>query len=478
MEENNDIIQPNPPRRRRKRTKWQNFKEAYLPVLIVLVAVILIIVFVTSSFKRAKGGETTDPASQTTTEPSVDISDQLQQEADSLLSQAEVLAAQYDYQAAINLLNTYSGGVNNSPELLNKINAYTEAYNALVPVEDLSSIPNLCVRLLIADLDRALADTSYGTYDENYITTTEFKAILQDLYDNGYMLVSIYDIATKRVDADGNVTISAGDLRLPEGKKPLVLTQEAVNYFTYMVDSDGDGLADAGGDGMASRLIIDPTTGKLTNEMVDASGNTVTGAFDLIPILNEFVEAHPDFSYKGAKAIISLTGYDGLFGYRTDPDTATAISQDYYDQQLADVAPIIAKVKADGYDLACFTYGYERYDSLSNADIQADLDKWKAEVTPLLGEVDILVYPYGSDIGSTTAYSGSKYTTLKEAGFNYFITMGTDYAWGQFDSAYFRQSRLWISGQNMIDYPNRFEKFFDASSVLDPGRTATTEPEA
>ena len=70
MEENKDFMQPTPPRRRRKRSKWQDFKEAYLPVLIALVAVILIIVFISGSVNRAKGPvtESTPAASVQTTE--------------------------------------------------------------------------------------------------------------------------------------------------------------------------------------------------------------------------------------------------------------------------------------------------------------------------------------------------------------------------------------------------------------------------
>ena len=42
------------------------------------------------------------------------------------------------------------------------------------------------------------------------------------------------------------------------------------------------------------------------------------GKYDLVPILDRFVEEHPDFSYRGAKAILALTGYNGVLGYRTD----------------------------------------------------------------------------------------------------------------------------------------------------------------
>ena len=43
---NNQPINP----RRRKRSKWEIFKEAYLPMIIVAVAAILIIVFIRTVF--------------------------------------------------------------------------------------------------------------------------------------------------------------------------------------------------------------------------------------------------------------------------------------------------------------------------------------------------------------------------------------------------------------------------------------------
>ena len=32
-------------------------------------------------------------------------------------------------------------------------------------------------------------------------------------------------------------------------------------------------------------------------------GTVSAGSYDLVPILNDFIDEHPDFSYKGAKAI-------------------------------------------------------------------------------------------------------------------------------------------------------------------------------
>lgn len=467
----NENVQPAPPRRRRKRSKWQNFKEAYLPVIIAVLALVLIISFIVGSLNRGKKPDDNNPSGTgSSSEPSLSSSELLQQEIDTLLKEAEALAAQYDYEGAMEKLSSYSGGINTSETLMTKYQEYYDAFGSLIPWNDINDVPNLSFRLLIADLSRALADEDYGdSFNSNYVTIGEFEKILQELYDNGYMLVSIYDLAPKTVDDDGDVTITKGTIYLPEGKQPIVLTQVGVNYFTYIVDGDGDGIADKDGSGFASRLVLDENGG-LTNEMVDAQGNVITGSFDLVTILNDFIAEHPDFSYQGARATLAVTGYDGLFGYRTDPETATKISKEYYDQQVAEVKGVIDKLRADGYDIACYSYDFADYGSMSAAEITADLELWNTEVKPLLGDVDIMVYPY-DDIGSTNLYTGNKYELLRDFGFTYFVSKdSTIPAWGQITDEYARMMRREVGGSLMAYSPDLFDDLFSAEKVRDSNR--------
>ena len=53
-------------------------------------------------------------------------------------------------------------------------------------------------------------------------------------------------------------------------------------------------------------------------------GSISVGAYDLVPLLDEFIEEHPDFSYRGAKAVLAFTGYNGILGYRTAASYGTA----------------------------------------------------------------------------------------------------------------------------------------------------------
>ena len=475
MEETTQDLTPERPRRkRRKRTRLEIFKEDYLPYIIAAVAVVIVVFFAVGGIRRAVTIHKAEVAKAKAESEAAALLEAQQNEAvRRLIEEADALAAGYDYDGAIAVLDSFEGDVSGFTELLTKRGEYVKAKSELVAWSDPSKIPNLSFQLLIADPARAFSDETYGkAYNRNYVTTDEFSKILQQLYDNGYMLVSLRDIISSTVNTDGSTSLSAATLYLPPDKKPLVLTQCAVNYFTYMTDGDGDGLPDKDGDGFASRLIVDDS-GKIVNEMIDAEGNLVTGAFDLVPILEAFIAEHPDFSYRGARAILAVTGYDGVFGYRTDFDTRENEDSDYYNEQVAGAKTIVKALRAAGYEIACYSYRNFSYGEETASRIDEDLDDWSLEVTPVLGDVGILVYPFGSDIAEyrAGAYSGDRYAVLRDAGFRYYIGMGnsTD-SWADVTGDYFRQTRRLVSGAYMAYSPEMFDDLFDATTVLNSQR--------
>ena len=469
MEEqkNNPNGQANP--RRKPRSKMQNFKEAYLPVIIIAVAVILIIVFIIGSIVRAveksKLEEQADLEAAASQQAQMD---ELNNKVNNLILQAEELAAGYDYDGAMDLLGSFEGDMNQFPQLADKIDEYAQAKSALVEWADPSKIPNLSVQLLIADPQRAFNHETYSySFKENFITLTEFSSILQQLYDNGYILVGPEDIMTAETDSSGKTVYQSTPLYLPSGKKPLMLTQTNVNYNLYLVDSDGDMIADKNGGGFASKLILDQN-GKITCEMVDSNGQTVYGAYDMIPILDEFVARHPDFSYRGAKAILAVTGYNGLFGYRTNAEAKEHFGQDAYTADVATIKAIAQTLRDSGYTLACYTYENIPYGTSTLEEIQTDLTRWNAEVLPILGSTNTLVYAQKSDITTEETYSGDVFNLLQENGFRYYIGFCQDAnPWMTFADNYVRQGRLMVTGANLRDQADLFTGLFDASAALD-----------
>lgn len=470
QQRNDSSRTPNP--RRRKRSQIQVFKEAYLPILIAAVAVLLIIVFIIGAVSRSIQRRKAETAASIAASSSLaEEQARLTAEAEDLVQRAAELAEQLDYEGAISLLNSFSGDSIQYPIILDAIIAYEDAQSKLVAWEDPAQVAQLSFQLLIADPQRAFTNADYGSsYNKNFITTDEFSAILQQLYENGYILVSLDDFLTTGTSADGSSIHQVKTLYLPEGKKPLMLTQTQVNYNTYMIDSDGDRLPDKGGAGFASRLVID-ANGDFACEIVNADGTQSTGAYDLVPILEAFIKENPDFSYQGARAILAVTGYDGLFGYRTNPSAKTTFGEDKYNEEVAGATKIINALRRAGYDIACYTYSNVAYGERGTQEIQADLTDWSNEVAPILGDCDILVYAKNSDISEVSTYSGSKFTVLKNFGFRYYLGFcesGTP--WATVADDYVRIGRFLVTGSNLAYHADWFTGMFDAATVLDSTR--------
>lgn len=468
--ENRDVRPINP--RRRKRTQLEIFKEAYLPVLIAGVAVLLIIIFIIGSISRSIQMRQAEKDASIAESVSIENEyNRLRAEADALIADAELLVDIYDYDGAIAILDRFSGDITQFTDLAAKRDEYVEAKSQLQAWSDPSQVLNLSFQLLIADPQRAFVDKSYGTaYNRNFVTTEEFSKILQSLYDNGYMLVSLNDIFTTEITETGATVYKENTIYLPAGKKPVILTQTNVNYNTYMIDGDGDKLPDKDGAGFASRLIIG-TDERFACEMVNSEGKTVTGDYDMIPILENFIEAHPDFSYQGARAVLAVTGYDGLFGYRTNPEAKDTFGASAYNQAVSDVKIIIDALRAAGYEIGCYTYGNVAYGSRSEAQIKADLNWWTAEVTPILGNVEILALAQLSDLSGTSGYGSQKHEILQQNGFRIYLGFCADgNTWASVNDNYVRMGRILVTGSNIAHHPDWFTGIFDATSILDPSR--------
>lgn len=429
-----DVTKPLVPKRRRRKSKQQIFKEKYLPFIILGVSAVLSLSFILGSVSRGR-----DRAAAKAQEER--ITQLLKDEAESLKTRSAAMAAEYDYENAMKTLASFSGGLANHQELLDLYNGYKTALGQLVVWDNLAEIPNLSFRTLMADLQKAAADPDRGSrYKKNYITTDEFSRILNQLYENGYVLVSLYDFAVPVTAEDGSVGVNRTSIRLPEGKKPIILTQEGVNFYSHTEKSGG----------FADCLTLS-AEGQVTCRMGENEGD-----FDLIPVLNAFLAEHPDFSYEGARATIAVSGYEGVFGLGLD--------------QSEEIRAVADKLRQQGYDLACYTYADMEYADYGVAGLKEDLDKWTAEIAPILGETDILVYPTGGDIKGQEAYTGSKYEVLHGFGFRYFVGVNNGAPWGMTTGEYARQQRTLVTGANLSEHPEWYAGFFDAATVLSAER--------
>lgn len=459
-----------PVRRERRKpvSPMRRFKNETLPLIITGITALLIVIFVIGSISRLITNiKYNNDAALKASEAAENEAQRQDKEAQDLLRDAALLASGYDYDQAIAKLEAFTGNKANYPEIETRLSEYKQQKSLLVAHNDPGAIPNLSFHVLIADPSRAWNNQELGgKYNRNFVTTDEFEKILNQLYINGYVLVDFDSFIAETVTGE-TITYSSKPLYLPDGKKPFMMTETMVNYFNYMIDGNGDGTPDKEGAGFASKLVLQ--NGEIKAQMVNSTGETVVGNYDLVPILENFIEEHPDFSYQGSRAILAVTGHEGVFGYRTNKSVIDTKGQAYYDAEVAGAKEVASALREAGYEFASYTYKNENYGKLAASDIQKDIGKWTAEVLPIIGSCDTLVFAQTSDISATGDYTSSKYSVLEQAGFRYFISNASSPSC-KVAANYVRQLRVMVTGTQMAHAATTYSKYFDAQNVLNSTR--------
>jgi hypothetical protein len=208
-------------------------------------------------------------------------------------------------------------------------------------------------------------DPTGRAFRDFFVTVGEFRSILGQLDANGWTLVDIHRAV-------------AGTVRVPAGRKPLVLSEDDVNYYNYSRPR-----------GQGWRLVLDGA-GDVKVEIRDDRGVRVTDE-DLVPIVDEFVAQHPEFSADGAKGVIGVTGYEGLLGERVNetasPDWAAAVAR---------ATAVATRLKATGWLFASHSYGHINFAKDPLPVTKRDTERWKAEAEPIIGATDVFIYPFGA----------------------------------------------------------------------------------
>lgn len=481
-----------PPRRRRKRRpKWVKSKFTYFlwrnwPLIRFSLICILLVAMLFGMVRCAVGAisglfrddgpveskpgisEPVDTTPPETTEPEV--------AADELMRQADFLAAGYDYEAAAQLLRT-SSYYDSSAEYQDRVAQYEADAQKLVPYGDMQNITHIFFHSLIVDNARCFdGDYTEAGYNQYMTTIPEFIKILESMYERGFVLVSPYDVAYEYVDENGQTKMKYGEIMLPEGKTPFVMSQDDVNYYGYMI-GDGDpkyerpATPQPTGDGFAHKIVIGED-GYPACEYMDANGQIHVGSYDLVPLLEDFIQEHPDFSYRGARAILGMTGYEGVFGYRTKPAYEEKMGSEAYKKECEEAMAVAQCLRDHGWILASHSYGHPAYGNVSAEKVESDSDKWEKTVQPIIGDCDVILYPHGSDIAGIGKYTfdNAKFKALYEDGYRYFYNVDSHVAWQQLGDDYFRGGRRNLDGYRMWYTPKKVADLFNVSEVFDPDR--------
>ncbi|MBQ4178014.1 MAG: hypothetical protein II640_11190, partial [Lachnospiraceae bacterium] len=128
--------------------------------------------------------------------------------AQQMISEAQLLAAGYDYDGAIAKLMSISG-YDTDTSIQQMITDYTSQRDACVPVEP-TTVPHIFYHSLLNSTSRAfdverLGQGAVDGYNAWMVTVDEFDQITQRLYDAGYVYVRLRDLVTQTTDEDGTV---------------------------------------------------------------------------------------------------------------------------------------------------------------------------------------------------------------------------------------------------------------------------------
>lgn len=461
-------------RRRQRRRRAMMMRAAVLGVLILIL--IGSIVLVSFQVKKSKEKKAQEQARQ---EKLIQEEEAKNQKRKDAVAEAEKIAMGYDYDGAIELLKSLEN-YDKDADIIAQIAKLEAEKSTMVPV-DKTEVTHIFYHSLVVDPERGFAgnDSAAAGFKQWMTTVDEFNKITQAMYDNGYVLVDLHDLVNQTTDENGEVHFTTNQIMLPEGKKPFVLSLDDLCYY-HSYD----------GRGTATKMVLDEN-GKPTCEYIQADGTTVTGAYDCVPLLNQFLEEHPDGAYRGARGTIALTGYNGILGYRTDiayktGENLTADQKAWLDahpdfnweQECEEAKKVAQAVKDTGWNFASHTWGHIRVGANTGLEtIKTDTEKWLAYVEPLVGETDTIIFAHGEDLADWHDYSSDneKFTYLKSQGFNFFCNVDSSQYFLQIRDNYVRQGRRNLDGYRLWNdvhgEKNRTSDLFDANQILDPART-------
>ncbi|MCR5295734.1 MAG: polysaccharide deacetylase [Lachnospiraceae bacterium] len=467
------------PKKRRKQSAEDRRKRLFFQKLAVF-GTALILLFSLITALRLSEAEKAKEAEKERKEAEIAREESMLTNRRTAIAKADELALGYDYDAAINLLMEEEN-YDSDPELTSAIAGFI-AERSHLEAKDVTQVPHIFFHSLIVDSSLAfnaekLGASTAGGNNAWMTTVDEFDKIIRQMYENGWVLVRMRDLVT--VNEDGTF-LKNKNLLLPVNKKPYVLSIDDWSYYHAYA-----------GQGYADKAVVD-ADGKVKCSYTDAEGKVLIGDYDVVPRLNSFLEEHPDAAYKGARGMIAMTGYNGVFGYRTDAAYKTRENLDRtqaewlnahpdfdYEAEVAEAKKVAEAVKASGWEFACHTWGHL---SVTNASVEAlriDQEKWQNTVAPILGKTDTIIFAHGNDIGSFRDYSedNEKYAYLKSMGYDFYanVDASTKY-WVQIRQNYVRQGRIDCDGYQMwralsgAAKTNVFEDLFDVSSVFSSAR--------
>lgn len=283
-------------------------------------------------------------------------------------------------------------------------------------------------------------------YDTDCINVTEFKNLLRELYDNGYSLVDIHDVYER--DGEGKLRFKEA-VEVPVGRKPLIFS---IDDVVYDYDKRGGGMVDL--------LALDEDNNLVSGTYLPDGSIDWSYDREVFPILETFIAEHPDFSSHGARLTLCMTGFAGVFGYRTEVGDRPGDRE----AEMEKAKAVADRLKELGYTFASHSYGHFNHEKHSEASLRRDLQAFRDEVVPIIGEVSVYVYPYGKLL----LPGDSRYIAMQEYGFDLFCSVSHFFYSRNYDSGdTLYMTRVAIDGYSLREYHEVLAPLFDTNKVID-----------
>jgi len=364
------------------------------------------------------------------------------------LKDAEDYKVKFQFRAACDLLKEALTYYPKDATIKQKITDYTaeevKADSELVPYNGI--VEHLFFHPLIAYPEKAFdGDFMSNGYNDWFVTVGEFNKIIQSLYDKNYILIDINSLYEDTM-VNGKEVFKRSKLMLPKNKKPVIISVDDINYYQYMIDN-----------GDVYKLVLDKD-GNVETYSINPKGEVVYSRDnEIVPIIDKFVDLHPDFSFRGAKGTLGLTGYQGILGYRTQK-----LDDPNFETEKAGALKVIKRLKETGWNFASHSYGHPAMAKITYARVVKDTDLWVKEVESLIGPTKIYIYPFGS----TVPANDPKFKYFYNAGFRVFCGVGAR-PYEKDTSEYIMMDRRDVDGYTLNYRRDTFLPLYDSNLIID-----------
>lgn len=304
------------------------------------------------------------------------------------------------------------------------------------------TIEHLNFNTLISFPEKALDSKNQNSniYDETKITPSEFTKILQELYSNNYILISLSELYF----IDNNI-IYPKTLFLPQNKKPIILSFNNVTYKSSYQNS-----------GEIDKIIIDNNNQFATYSTKQNIQDRIAYNNEFLPILENFIKLNPDFSFNNARGIIFLTISNGILGYKIDTKNTSS------KHDIKRVSEITRRLKFLGWEFGSNNYDTTPDQTLNNVEFINNINLWKKYIEPLIESTP----HYSSINGSNITQDKDKLDILLQNKFtSFFYDNNTPSL--TIKNNFVCMSKKRVDGNSLRNTPEIFNELFDCKKVYD-----------